>query len=339
MGLKYFSLSFLLSFAIMSAQKITLISKATNKALPNVLVFDKEGNIITKSAVDGTIDRRDVSKEDYYLLSHNNVITDTLKIKDLSKDSFVVSDKMIDIKPIVLEKKEGVKEYFLKGYFISYVLMNGKLNCYSDGIIIYKIDKQENKVGSSYISQYRAFTLKDPQQKFKSVGSFDLKTQMKVPQIEILENLQDVIKTDKYALSENSGQNFEELSLIRKNIDSKEVNFLGYSMTNFSREINCNYMNGAEIKNYPFSYLDKFSNTTRFNMKHKSEDKFNDITLFTEFYPISISYSKPTDDVSFSKNKSNYREAYWEDSYFPKTLELFSSFFKKDLEEQKNTGK
>lgn len=331
-------LIFMFLFSITNAQEITFISKTTNRPLSNILVFDKRGNVITKSNINGIINKENLTKEDYYLLSHGNSITDTLKVADLGKNTFYISDKVIEIKPIYLEKKEGVKEYYIKGYFITYVLMNKKFNCYADGIITYKINKQENKVENEYVNQYRVFTLKNAEQKYKSVASFDLKMQMKLPKLDASENIKAVMNNERYSFSENNHEN-EEISLIKKNIESMNLSFLGFQMNNFSREIYANYLPGASVKNYPFNYLNKFSNTTRFSMKHKSEENNNDIVLYTEFIPISYEYIKPKDDVSFSKNKSSYQEPYWQDSNFPHTIGLFSSFFKNDIEEQKNARK
>ena len=327
----------MLLFSIANAQEVKFISKTTNKPLASVLVFDKNGNVITKSDINGIINKEELTKEDYYLISHENIITDTLKLADLGKDTFYISDKIVEIKPIVLEKKE-VKEYYIKGYFISYVLINKKFNCYADGIITHKINKQENKIGNEYVNQYRVFTLKDVEQKNKSVASFDFKTLMKLPKLEAAENIKAAMNNEKYSFSENKQDN-EEISLKKKNIESMNVNFLGFQMNNFSREIFANYLSGASLKNYPFNYLNKFSNTIRFSMKHKSEENNNDIVLYTEFTPISYEYTKPKDDVSFSKNKSSYQESYWQDSNFPNTIGLFSSFFKNDIEEQKNAKK
>ena len=331
-------LTFMLLFSVANAQDVKFISKTTNKPLANVLVFDKNGNVITKSDINGVINKNELTKDNYFLISHENIITDTLKLADLEKSSFYISDKIVEIKPIVLEKKEEVKEYYIKGYFITYVLMNKKFNCYADGIITYKINKQENKIENEYVEQYRVFTLKDANQKYNSVASFDLKMQMKLPKLDIVENITTAMNNDKYSFSENKQEN-EEIGLTKKDIESMNVYFLGFQMNNFSKEIYANYLSGASSKNYPFNYLNKFSNTTRFSMKHKSEENNNDIVLYTEFIPVSYIYNKPKDDVSFSKNKSSYQESYWQDSNFPNTIGLFSSFFKNDIEEQKNAKK
>lgn len=331
-------LIFVLLFSIANAQELKLISKTINKPLTNVLVFDKKGNVITKSDINGVINKEEITKEDYYLLSHENTITDTLKLADIEKDMFYISDKIVEIKPIVLERKEEVKEYYIKGYFVTYVLMNKKFNCYADGIITYKINKEENKIENEYVNQYRVFSLKDAEQKYKSVASFDLKMQMKLPKLDVSENMKAFMDNDKYSVTENKNEN-EEVSLIKKNIESLNVSFLGFQMNNFSREIYANYFSGASAKNYPFNYLNKFSNTIRFRMKHKSEENSNDIVLYTEFIPISYEYTKPKDDVSFSKNKSSYNDSYWQESNFPNTIGLFTSFFNTNIEEQKNSRK
>lgn len=336
--MRTFYLIYILLFSIVNAQEIKFISKTTNKPLANILIFDKNGNLITKSDINGLINKEEFTKEDFYLLSHENIITDTLRLADLEMNSFYISDKIVEIKPIVLEKKDELKEYYIKGYFITYVLMNKKFNCYADGIITYKINKQESKIENEYLEQYRVFTLKDADQKYKKVASFDLKTQMKLPKLEAVENIKAVMDNGKYSFSENK-QESEKISLTKKNIESMNVNFLGFQMNNFSREIFANYLSGASLKNYPFNYLNKFSNTIRFSMKHKSEENNNDVVLYTEFIPISYEYVKPKDDIGFSKNKSSYQESYWQDSNFPNTIDIFSSFFKNDIEEQKNAKK
>ena len=38
-------------FSIVNAQEIKFISKTTNKPLANVLVFDKNGNVLTKNLI------------------------------------------------------------------------------------------------------------------------------------------------------------------------------------------------------------------------------------------------------------------------------------------------
>lgn len=336
---RFFLLLVCLMSVAVSSQKIKVISKTTKKPLSNVLVFDKNGSLITKSDIDGAISKEALSKESYYLLSYENVITDTLKSSDLEKNEFYISDKIVDIEPIVLERKESVEEFYIKGYFVSYVLLNKKFNCYSDGIVTYKINKEDNSVGSEYVEQYRVFTLKDNSDlKWKNVASFDFKMLMKLPNLDTAANLKNYIESDKYSFAEKTGES-EEINLTLKNIEDKETKFFGIIMDNVSREVYINYLSGASTENYPFNYLNKFSNTSGLNMKHKSEDNNNEIVLYTEFIPIQVAYSKPENEVNFSKNKSNYKESYWQNEYFPNVINLFNSFFKDDIEEQPNAHK
>ena len=44
-------LTFMLLFSVANAQDVKFISKTTNKPLANVLVFDKNGNVLTKNLI------------------------------------------------------------------------------------------------------------------------------------------------------------------------------------------------------------------------------------------------------------------------------------------------
>ena len=61
------------------------------------------------------------------MVSHENIITDTLKLANLEKEIFYISDKIVEIKTHCFRKKEDVKEYYIKGYFITYIFMNKNL--------------------------------------------------------------------------------------------------------------------------------------------------------------------------------------------------------------------
>jgi hypothetical protein len=104
--MRTFYLIYILLFSIVNAQEIKFISKTTNKPLANILIFDKNGNLITKSDINGLINKEEFTKEDYYLVSHENIITDTLKLANLEKEIFYISDKIVEIKPIVLKGKK-----------------------------------------------------------------------------------------------------------------------------------------------------------------------------------------------------------------------------------------
>lgn len=49
--MRTFYLIYILLFSIVNAQEIKFISKTTNKPLANVLVFDKNGNVLTKNLI------------------------------------------------------------------------------------------------------------------------------------------------------------------------------------------------------------------------------------------------------------------------------------------------
>ena len=49
--MRTFYLIYILLFSIVNAQEIKFISKTTNKPLANILVFDKNGNVLTKNLI------------------------------------------------------------------------------------------------------------------------------------------------------------------------------------------------------------------------------------------------------------------------------------------------
>lgn len=71
-------------------------------------------------------------------------------------------------------------------------------------------------------------------------------------------------------------------------------------------------------------------------LKHKSEQNYNQIILYNNFYPTELDFSNNNDieSVKFDKEKSNYKTQYWQDTSFPNMQTIFSSFFKDDLKEQ-----
>ena len=93
--MRTFYLIYILLFSIVNAQEIKFISKTTNKPLANILIFDKNGNLITKSDINGLINKEEFTKEDYYLVSHENIITDTLKLANLENKALLSSGVLI----------------------------------------------------------------------------------------------------------------------------------------------------------------------------------------------------------------------------------------------------
>ena len=49
--MRTFYLIYILLFSIVNAQEIKFISKTTNKPLANILIFDKNGNVLTKNLI------------------------------------------------------------------------------------------------------------------------------------------------------------------------------------------------------------------------------------------------------------------------------------------------
>lgn len=328
---KFKYLIFLFSFSYSFSQNLTFLSEETKEKLPNVLVIDKKGNVITVSDKNGNI-KKELLKDDYYTISYNN-ITDSLNVKDISGDFFIISDKITEIKPLLLSKK-NTKHFFISGYFISYVLMNGEINSYSDGIISYKIDKIKNKSLNYYISQYRVFTLKPSKIKLRDTETFNLKAQMSVPELDVLQNLNDFIKNNngQYKISKK-----DETIILEKDNRDAEINFWGYQMRNFSGTLKINYSSGHNYIDFPFNNIKYFERLRKYSLRHKKEESFNDIVIYTMFYPTNILDKKPENTVRFNKNKSYYINEFWKSPNFPIENNMIDNYDKSKLEEQRNS--
>ncbi|WP_228413862.1 hypothetical protein [Chryseobacterium sp. CH21] len=73
-------------------------------------------------------------------------------------------------------------------------------------------------------------------------------------------------------------------------------------------------------------------------LKHKSEPNYNQIAVYTNFYPTELNFNNDNDieKVKFDEDHSNYKTSYWQDSSFPNMQTIFSNFFKEDLKELPN---
>lgn len=70
--MRIFYLIFMLLFSIANAQEVKFISKTSNKPLANVLVFDKNGNVVTKTDINGVINKEELTKEDLLTFSRKH---------------------------------------------------------------------------------------------------------------------------------------------------------------------------------------------------------------------------------------------------------------------------
>lgn len=82
----YFLFLFVLILSSFNAQTITFVSERTNKPLPKVSVFGKDGSILAYSDIDGKIDKQTLKPEqEKFQLVYNNFPVATLAYADLIK--------------------------------------------------------------------------------------------------------------------------------------------------------------------------------------------------------------------------------------------------------------
>lgn len=143
-----------------NAQSITFISEKTNKPLPKISVFGKDGSIVAYSDIDGKIDKQSIKPDqEKFQLIYDNMSVATLSYADFDKEIIKVDDRIKDIERVIIKNNKPAKYIFVKGNFNSYVTVNNKLNCYTDGIITYIFDNETKKLKSADVEQYRAFRI------------------------------------------------------------------------------------------------------------------------------------------------------------------------------------
>lgn len=336
MKTKYlFSLIFIVLLNFLHSQTITFISDKTQKPLPKVSVFDNAGNIVAYSDIDGKIEKKNLNQnQEKFQLVYDNLVLATLDYANFNKEIIKLNDRLKDIEPVIIKNKKAAKYVLIKGNFNSYVTVNGKLNCYIDGIVTYIFDNKSKKVKSYNIEQYRIFTLENPKNDTKQMGSWDYKNTLDLPKLKDVEYTQD--KTNKRLIvKELKGYNKDEIEITGSALQEKEFALFGYRFFDIRGIVNRSYDKDSKKTLRDFLECNEI---IFLKMKHKSEADFNQIITYKNFYPTEIDFSddNAVEKVRLDKNISQYTTKYWEDASFPNMQKILSSFFKDDLKEKEN---
>lgn len=154
---------FVFLFSFIQAQTITFVSEQTNKPLPKVSVFGKDGSILAYSDIDGKIDKQSIApSQEKFQLVYNNFPVATLSYSELNQDVIKINDQVKEIETIVIKNSKPAKYIVIKGNFNAYVTVNGKLNSYADGLVTYIFDNKTKNLKSANVEQYRVFRLVEP---------------------------------------------------------------------------------------------------------------------------------------------------------------------------------
>ncbi|ALR31992.1 hypothetical protein ATE47_16350 [Chryseobacterium sp. IHB B 17019] len=332
----YLMLFFVLMLSFINAQTITFISERTNKPLPKVSVFGKDGSIVAYSDIDGKIDKQ-VLKPDQekFKLVHNNLTVATLSYADFNQDVIKIIDNVKDIETVVIKNNKPAKYIFVKGNFNSYVTVNNKLSSFTDGIITYIFDNKTKKLKTSRIEQYRVFKLENLSEDRKKTDSWDYDTFLEIPEMDDVGNILKYKEDKRSKFTELKGDRKDEVEITGEALQKKEFALFGYRFFDFKSILNIAYEKNSKKT---LKDLLEYNKIVFLHFKHKSEPDYNAITVYGNFYPTEISFKNENnlEKIKLDTNSSYYTTEYWKDPEYQNMQNIFSSFFGADLKEQQN---
>ncbi|PJJ64405.1 hypothetical protein [Chryseobacterium geocarposphaerae] len=330
------NLLFIILFSLFNAQTISFVSEKTGQPLPKVVVFGKDGNILATSDIDGKIEKSSITPEQAkFQLVYDNIAVANLSFDEINKDVVKLNDRVKDIEAVVIKNNKPAKYAIIKGNFNAYVTVNGKLNCYVDGVATYVFDNKTKKLKSKDVQQYRIFRLENPSTDRKQTGNLDYNAFLDLPRLMSVGNITEY-KNKNAVIKELKGNTKDEIEISGSALKEKEIAFFGYRLYDMSSLINHSYEKDSQktlrdfLESNEIGYL---------KLKHKSEPDYNQLISYKNFYPTELDFSDNDDvegKVKFNKNNSNYSSNYWQDVSFPNMQNIFSSFFKDDLKEKQN---
>ncbi|WP_439480099.1 hypothetical protein [Chryseobacterium aquaticum] len=333
--IQFLTLLFVLLLNFFNSQTITFVSEKTNLPLPKVSIFGKDGSIIAYSDIDGKVDRKSLnSSQEKFQLVYDNLSLGKFSYAELDKDVVKLNDRIKDIETVVIKNNKPARYVLIKGNFNTYVTLNSKLNCYTDGIITYVFDNKTKKLKSTNVEQYRIFRLEDAKNEKKETSSWDYNSFLDLPKLKDVGNIGEY-NSKKAKIKELKSSNKDEIEITGEALQEKELALFGYRLFDIKSIINHSYE--KDSKKTLRDFLE--SNEIAFiKLKHKSEPNYNQVIVYRNFYPTEIDFSDNNDvaKVKFNKDNSNYNNNYWKDESFPNMQTIFSSFFKEDLKEKEN---
>lgn len=318
-----------------NAQVITFVSEKNNNPLPRVSVFGKDGSILAYSDIDGKIDKQSLSPDqEKFQLIYNNFPVATLSYSDFDQPIIKINDQVKEIETVVIKNNKPAKYIFIRGNFNAYVTVNNKLNSYADGIVTYIFDNKSKKLKSTNVEQYRVFRLAESKNEKKETSKWDYSNSLELPKLKNVGNPEEY-KTKRNTIKELKGEHKDQIEVTGSALQDKEFSFFGYRFYDIKTILNMSFEKGSEKTLKDFL---EYNELVFVKLKHKTEPNYNQITLYTNFYPTELNFSNDNDieKVKFDKDNSNYKTSYWQDSSFPNMQTIFSSFFKGDLKEQTN---
>ncbi|MFY7815112.1 MAG: hypothetical protein ACOVRK_07960 [Chryseobacterium taeanense] len=320
---------------LFTAQTITFISEKTNKPLPKVSVFGKDGSILAYSDIDGKIEKQSLkSDQERFQLVYDNVVLAQLTFSEINKDVVKLDDKIKDIEPVVIKNNKPAKYLLIKGNFNAYVTVNNLLNSYVDGIVTYVFDNKTKKVKDIKVQQYRIFSLENATFEKKQTGVWDYSMFLDLPKLKYAGNLEKY-NNGELRVKELKTPSKDEIEIRGEDLQEKEMAILGYRLFDIRGIVNFSFEKNSKKTLRDFN---EYNSIEFLKLKHKSEPDYNQIIIYKNFYPTELDFSNEKDivEVKYNKRQSNYTIRYWDEETFPNMQRVFSSFFKDDLKEKQN---
>ena len=109
-----FYILFVFAFQLINAQSVTFVSEKTNKPLPKVSVFGKDGSILAFSDIDGKIDKKSIDPaQEKFQIIYDNFSVATLSYSDFAQDVIKINDRVKDIEAVVIKNNKliGIQVY------------------------------------------------------------------------------------------------------------------------------------------------------------------------------------------------------------------------------------
>lgn len=161
---KQITLSLILFTFFISANAQLQFLNKNNIPISNVKLFSKDGKILAVSNLKGETTPSKISfpKNDSIEIFHSDYISKKMIWDDLKNESkiYLNPDSVTKLEEIVLTSKK-LEYLILKGYFISYQIIDDVPLSFSDGIIEYYINLNKNKLVDSRIIESRIFKNND----------------------------------------------------------------------------------------------------------------------------------------------------------------------------------
>jgi hypothetical protein len=280
-------------------------------------VLGENGNLLAISDISGSINVDDLKPiQNSYKLVYENYFIGELLDSALNKKAIDLNDRIFEIEPLEI-KKSKEKYLQLQGYFTSYVIVNGKLNSYGDGMVTFVFNNLNNKYVSENVLQYRSFVSSGTNRENKILSDNNFSYMLNTVGMEGLENIEALKNDKKYEYKETTSSNKEVVELKFTKFGDKEKKFLGHRITDMSSYSFVSYLKNQKKT---IKTLSEVFEEFNIKLKHKTEEDYNKIVVYNHFYPTEISFSneKNVAKVRYISSFTNFKDKYWEDDEFPK---------------------